>query len=348
MRIIISVVLAALAATSAHADGRLEINQAMVEAAGGFPYEIAASGNYVLTSDLIVAENDVNAITISALGGMITIDLNGFRIEGPFLSCVPGNCPQGSASGIGTEGFASASTMVSGGAVSHFSGDCIRVGRDSRVMNMRVSTCGRSGIVANIGSVVTGSAVSWTGENGIRLSETDGGVYAHNSVRVAGVGDADHTAITGGAATAGNQCDDGSCATVPKRRYYITSEYYAADEVLTACAAGFHAASLWEIYDTTTLHYDRTLGIATSADQGSGPPTDLGGWIRTGHHNFLDPPEIPGQMSCNAWRSTSGDDKGTVVWLGSWWDAEPVESSSPWIATLWQCDLHQSVWCVED
>lgn len=61
-------------------DGRVEINQASVVEAGGFPYTINAPGSYVLTSDLIVSV-DVTAISIAT--DDVTLDLNGFRIAGP-------------------------------------------------------------------------------------------------------------------------------------------------------------------------------------------------------------------------------------------------------------------------
>ena len=58
------------------ADGRIEINQASVDAAGGFPFTISASGNYVLTGDLTVT-SDVTALMITV--DDVTIDLNGFQ-----------------------------------------------------------------------------------------------------------------------------------------------------------------------------------------------------------------------------------------------------------------------------
>ena len=48
-------IMLVLTIASAHADsGRIEINQASVDAAGGFPVTINAPGNYLLTGDLTV------------------------------------------------------------------------------------------------------------------------------------------------------------------------------------------------------------------------------------------------------------------------------------------------------
>jgi hypothetical protein len=62
-------------------DGVIEINQALVTAAGGFPYKIITPGSYRLTGDLTVSAVATDAIDISA--APVTIDLNGFSLTGP-------------------------------------------------------------------------------------------------------------------------------------------------------------------------------------------------------------------------------------------------------------------------
>ena len=59
-------------------DGVIEINQASVTAAGGFPYVISSSGSYRLTSDLDVP--DVNTTGISITSANVSLDLNGFTL----------------------------------------------------------------------------------------------------------------------------------------------------------------------------------------------------------------------------------------------------------------------------
>jgi parallel beta-helix repeat protein len=69
-------------ATSVHAvDGVIDINQAKVNAAGGFPYTISASGSYRLTGNLTGVPANTNAITVTS--NNVSIDLNGFSIAGP-------------------------------------------------------------------------------------------------------------------------------------------------------------------------------------------------------------------------------------------------------------------------
>ena len=69
-----------------------------------------------------------------------------------------------------------------------------------------------------------------------------------------------------------------------RKSYYVTKTSHDGSEALTACAEGYHMASLWEIFDTSNLRYDTQLG-ATAQDSGLGPPSISGlseGWIRTG------------------------------------------------------------------
>jgi hypothetical protein len=73
-----------LAGPAGAVDGTIEINQAKVLAAGGFPFIITTPGSYRLTSNLTVPAGKIG-IENSAGGtaGGVTIDLNGFSIIGP-------------------------------------------------------------------------------------------------------------------------------------------------------------------------------------------------------------------------------------------------------------------------
>ena len=55
------------------------------------------------------------------------------------------------------------------------------------------------------------------------------------------------------------------------RQFCLTKTGFNGSQALTACAAGYHMASLWEIFDTTVLRYNTALGL-TKPDSGSGPP----------------------------------------------------------------------------
>jgi hypothetical protein len=47
------------------------------------------------------------------------------------------------------------------------------------------------------------------------------------------------------------------------RSFYLTQSLFTGSDALSACADGYHMASLWEVFDTTGLKYNTTLG-ATS------------------------------------------------------------------------------------
>jgi hypothetical protein len=53
------------------------------------------------------------------------------------------------------------------------------------------------------------------------------------------------------------------------RKFYITQDFFHATQALTACADGYHMASLWEIFDTTNLRYDTKLGFTFDTKLGS-------------------------------------------------------------------------------
>jgi hypothetical protein len=101
-----------------------------------------------------------------------------------------------------------------------------------------------------------------------------------------------------------------SLANKGPRKFYLTKTFtHTGAETLSACAAGYHMASLWEIHDPTNLRYDTELGF-TESDSGFGPPTH-GGWIRTG--GAANTVGGAGVGNCNAWKSASGADFGTIV-----------------------------------
>jgi hypothetical protein len=79
--------------------------------------------------------------------------------------------------------------------------------------------------------------------------------------------------------------------------FYLTNFSRNANQVLTACAAGYHMASLWEIYDPSNLTYDTSHPEAyVKADSGQGPPSLWYGWVRTGFDNSAS--SKPGAGNC--------------------------------------------------
>ena len=69
--------------------------------------------------------------------------------------------------------------------------------------------------------------------------------------------------------------------------------------VLTACVAGYHMASLWEIRATALLTYDKELGFNSFADQGDGSPEGETGWVRTG---YVGTSSNQASANCQGWR----------------------------------------------
>ena len=134
---------------------------------------------------------------------------------------------------------------------------------------------------------------------------------------------------------------------VSGRQYYLTPDgtSYDGSEAPSACAEGYHMASIWELLDLSNLTYNTTLGYQhASSDQGDGPPTGRDGWVRTGSDASAS--GVAGQANCNGYTSGEETDKGTVAWLPPSWDS-PGSTIGPWRVGAEYCDPAR-VWCVED
>jgi hypothetical protein len=128
------------------------------------------------------------------------------------------------------------------------------------------------------------------------------------------------------------------------RKYYLTTSAHGGAGPTAACASGYHMASLWEILDTTQLEYNTSLGF-TMGDTGSGPPTYVYGWIRTGY--FSSTSSTPGQGNCACW--TNGmTGSGTIAQLPSSWSSTYVDLHVWDVATDGCGTTVHHVWCVEN
>jgi hypothetical protein len=128
-----------------------------------------------------------------------------------------------------------------------------------------------------------------------------------------------------------------------QRAFYLTPFTSDGSQVLTACAPGYHTASIWEVLDPSNLRYDTTLGFM-EADSGSGPPT-ASGWIRTGR-----PPlgsEFSPAPNCFAWTDNQDVTFGTVAGLTLNPSAD-AGTISPWTKGNVKCSTQVRVWCVQD
>jgi hypothetical protein len=131
------------------------------------------------------------------------------------------------------------------------------------------------------------------------------------------------------------------------RKFYLTKSTHDGSQALSACAAGYHMASLWEIFAPSNLRYDTALGL-TLPDSGSGPPIDSG-WIRTGGLASGGGPTSPGLLSnCLAWTSADPLHGGTIVGLISGWNFTDLTRANPWVAAEVRCGFGVRVWCVQD
>jgi hypothetical protein len=142
-------------------------------------------------------------------------------------------------------------------------------------------------------------------------------------------------------------------STPGMRQFYLSMTAVNGNQAATACAEGYHFASMWEITDPSNLKYNRRLG-QTSPDSGAGPPSQLvedgssipaQGWVRTGYESSTE--AVAGQGNCGTWRSDSRAHSGTVVHLSSDW-AGGAQDVGVWNAAARACDRSVRVWCVQD
>jgi len=239
----------AVASTAFASDGVIEINQVRAKAGGVtpgdtplFPVTISLPGSYRLTSNLDVTDasarpggtlaENTTAILVTANG--VTIDLNGFAINGPCTGGPPCS-PLGSGEGIdsGTQ----VGVMVVNGTVQGMGSAGVHLisGRGSLAEKLRAVSNGADGIDAE---TVTNCAAVSNGGFGIQAKTVTGCTASFNVLHgIAGVG----ATVTG-------------CTAVGNKGFGIT-----ADTVVN-CTAGSNGS------------YGISAGLATgcTADTNSG------------------------------------------------------------------------------
>ncbi|MEZ4333332.1 MAG: right-handed parallel beta-helix repeat-containing protein [Myxococcota bacterium] len=325
-------------------EGLIEINQTSIDAAGGFPLTLG-SGSYRLTGDLSVPDLDTTALRIAA--DLVTVDLAGHAIRGP-NACEGGRC--GTGSGIGIEALPGATgTTILHGTVAGMGADGLRLGDHAHVEGLLVSGCGGDGIRVGTHGVVLANRAWSNGDDGIELGD--------HSLARDNVATAANQAGTGGLALRNarggeaNVCDDRSCGSGAERHFYLSKTPVNGQSALQQCAAGFHMASLGELFDPSGLRYDALRGHAL----GDGtPPTSsaAAGWIRTGYTAYANSGE-PGKSNCDAWTAGAGIAGGTVAYLNEVWTqtgtTPPVTPPLwPWKLASQLCTFPSRVWCVQD
>jgi hypothetical protein len=208
------------------------------------------------------------------------------------------------------------------------------------------------GVAANRDAGVTGSGpgdMFLRGNQKLLISMNGGSIAG---LTVDGAGNVTATgSVTAPSFVGSIHFADGSVLTSASRKYYQTNTNFTGGQATTACASGFHMASIYEILNISLLTYDTTLGCTTE-DSGSGPPATTGGWIRTG---FIatDLTSGPGASNCLAWSSNSPNDSGSIATLPHHWDPTPgvagsISTVAPFVGSTAPCSAPQAVWCVQN
>jgi hypothetical protein len=161
-------------APDVRAQGYTEINQAVVDAAGGFPFTISASGLYRLTGNLTktAADGTVSAIVIAASN--VTLDLAGFTIGGP------GSCARNATTGVvtctghvagsGIQESGNDNVKIMNGTLRGFFNGISTSGTGVTVMNVVAVENAFAGISAiGDGSIVRFCAAFRNGTNGVTI-----------------------------------------------------------------------------------------------------------------------------------------------------------------------------------
>ncbi len=184
-------------ASAAHAvDGVIEINDASIVAAGGYPLVIGLPGSYVLTGNL-VPPGPVDAINVFAAN--VTIDLNGFQIDGAGIAL------------DGIDGFGSPGLTVKNGSVTGFIGTgIVAFGAGSKVLHVRASASGTG--ISGTGCLIVECTVDGNG-TGIQADrcKVENNIIQGNGLGLSGMANVIvHNQVMGNGAGGGIVTLDGS------------------------------------------------------------------------------------------------------------------------------------------
>jgi parallel beta-helix repeat protein len=183
-------------ATSARAvDGTVEINDAKVTAAGGYPYKIIARGSYRLTSNLKPPAS-TDGIDVSATN--VTVDLNGFAIIGPSSSSLDLGISASGENDVTVEngtvtGFGIGVDVGNFGVVRNVHADVngggIQAGFDAVVEDCTANNCTLATPAVNCGGASTISGNTANGNTDIGIACAGNGcVISGNTANANGVG----------------------------------------------------------------------------------------------------------------------------------------------------------------
>jgi len=164
--------------TSHAVDGVFEINQACASFGcvpgdtSSFPVTITESGSYRLTSNL--STNDKNMTLIQVNADNVSIDLNGFSLLGPVTcSGLPASCTPG-GTGVGIDAGLHTAIMVRNGVIKGLGSDGVRVGSNSVLEQLVLTSNAGSGLFFTGGLLQSGGV-------GRQITASSNGVDGVNS-----------------------------------------------------------------------------------------------------------------------------------------------------------------------
>ena len=96
----------------------------------------------------------------------------------------------------------------------------------------------------------------------------------------------------------------------PRKSYYLTQTTHMGNQALTACASGYHMASLWEIFDTSNVRYNTVVGLTQVPIQASARLLTPAGFAQ---ELWLSAPSRPGLGNCFAWMSPAAWMQGLLL-----------------------------------
>jgi hypothetical protein len=149
--------------------------------------------------------------------------------------------------------------------------------------------------------------------------------------------------LTGERAVA-SEAETVQAASTGMRQFYLTTNTHFPPQAPSACATGYHFASLWEMADPSNLKYNTSLGY-TTADSGQGPQTYFDGWVRTGYTSHGQ--NTAGKANCLNWTDNTASYYGTTVKLPDDW-AAGYQNIGVWAVFTAPCSTAWRVWCIED
>ncbi|MEM7410501.1 MAG: right-handed parallel beta-helix repeat-containing protein [Myxococcota bacterium] len=206
-------------------DGVIELNQAFITAGGGFPYQIG-SGSFVLTGSLTPPSGSGALLVIA---DDVTIDLNGFTIDGGSGGCtgsgVTISCPSGA--GIGINAIGRRRVTVRNGFLRNFASDCISLGTEGVAERLHVTGCSVRGIDAGAIALVRENITTRNGGDGI------GGTTEVQAVDNVSFGNGGRgIRLTGNALVSGNVTEaNGSFGISTESQSRISHNVAAANEL---------------------------------------------------------------------------------------------------------------------